>query len=178
MYNRGNTKSGGSPCKYKPIGKINFSLSRADSSTRIHAPSFHTGPGMPALHKAYKQAEKITAEHSKSFYFASGLLPEEKRSAVRALYAFCRTVDDIVDESSDADYDSQLDYWRGWWKPPPSRITTWWPPHGPILSPATISPPLRPAADRRRCPRPLPDPVIRPLMSWQHIVTVSPQRWD
>jgi len=57
--------------------------------------------------------EKITAQHSKSFYFASALLPEEKRSAVRALYAFCRTVDDIVDESWDAERGAQLDYWRG-----------------------------------------------------------------
>ncbi|MDQ2691905.1 MAG: phytoene/squalene synthase family protein, partial [Chloroflexota bacterium] len=52
------------------------------------------------------------AQHSRSFYLATGLLPEEKRSAVRALYAFCRTVDDIVDESSDTERDSQLDYWR------------------------------------------------------------------
>ncbi|MBL8064134.1 MAG: phytoene/squalene synthase family protein, partial [Anaerolineales bacterium] len=45
--------------------------------------------------------------------FASGLLPEEKRSAVRALYAFCRTVDDIVDEVElKKDRDFELDYWR------------------------------------------------------------------
>ena len=69
--------------------------------------------GDASLRKAYRQAEKITAQHSKSFYFASALLPEEKRSAVRALYAFCRTVDDIVDESSDAERGAQLDYWRG-----------------------------------------------------------------
>ena len=68
--------------------------------------------GDASLRKAYQQAEKITAQHSRSFHFASGLLPEEKRSAVRALYAFCRTVDDIVDESSDLEQDSQLDYWR------------------------------------------------------------------
>ena len=61
-------------------------------------PFFSYWAGDAALQKAYKQAEKITAEHSKSFYFASALLPEEKRSAVRALYAFCRTVDDVVDE--------------------------------------------------------------------------------
>lgn len=83
-----------------------------------HIPHPHTRPffsywaGDVSLQKAYKQAEKITAQHSKSFHFASGLLPEEKRSAVRALYAFCRTVDDIVDESSDEERDSQLDYWR------------------------------------------------------------------
>jgi len=76
-------------------------------------PFFSYWAGDAALRKAYKHAEVITAEHSKSFYFASGLLPEEKRSAVRALYAFCRTVDDIVDESSDDERDSHLDYWRG-----------------------------------------------------------------
>jgi len=75
-------------------------------------PFFSYWAGDAALHTAYKYAEKITAEHSKSFHFASGLLPEEKRSAVRALYAFCRTVDDIVDESSDAERDIKLDYWR------------------------------------------------------------------
>jgi phytoene synthase len=76
-------------------------------------PFFSYWAGDAALQHAYKQAEKITAEHSKSFYFASGLLPEEKRSAVRALYAFCRTVDDIVDESSNSQREAQLDYWRG-----------------------------------------------------------------
>lgn len=75
-------------------------------------PFFSYWAGDASLRKAYKQAEKITSRHSKSFYFASGLLPEEKRSAVRALYAFCRTVDDIVDESSDSARDTQLDYWR------------------------------------------------------------------
>ena len=75
-------------------------------------PFFSYWAGDAALHTAYKQAEKVTAQHSKSFYLASGLLPEEKRAAVRALYAFCRTVDDIVDESLDAERESQLDYWR------------------------------------------------------------------
>lgn len=75
-------------------------------------PFFSYWAGDAALRQAYRAAEKITADHSKSFHFASGLLPEEKRSAVRALYAFCRTVDDIVDESSDAERDTQLDYWR------------------------------------------------------------------
>ena len=76
-------------------------------------PFFSYWAGDASLLKAYKQAEIITAEHSKSFYFASGLLPEEKRSAVRALYAFCRTVDDIVDEvGARKDCGFELDYWR------------------------------------------------------------------
>jgi phytoene synthase len=75
-------------------------------------PLFSYWAGDASLRKAYKQAEKITSQHSKSFYFASGLLPEERRLAVRALYAFCRTVDDIVDKPSDAERDAQLNYWR------------------------------------------------------------------
>ena len=75
-------------------------------------PFFSYWAGDAALQKAYKHAEVVTAEHSKSFHFASGLLPEEKRSAVRALYAFCRTVDDIVDESADDERETRLDYWR------------------------------------------------------------------
>lgn len=84
-----------------------------------HAPHPSTRPlfsywaGDASLHKAYKQADAITAEHSRSFYLASSLLPEEKRSAVRALYAFCRTVDDIVDVTElKKDRDFELDYWR------------------------------------------------------------------
>jgi 15-cis-phytoene synthase len=75
-------------------------------------PFFSYWAGDVSLRKAYRQAQKITARHSKSFYLASGLLPEEKRFAVRALYAFCRTVDDIVDAPSDDKRDSLLDYWR------------------------------------------------------------------
>ena len=75
-------------------------------------PFFSYWAGDASLHNAYRQAEKITLEQSKSFYFASALLPEEKRLAVRALYAFCRTVDDVVDESFDAERDPKLDYWR------------------------------------------------------------------
>lgn len=75
-------------------------------------PLFSYWAGDHDLQSAYRHAAKITRSHSKSFYLASGLLPEEKRSAVRALYAFCRTVDDIVDESTDYDRELQLDYWR------------------------------------------------------------------
>jgi phytoene synthase len=75
-------------------------------------PFFSYWAGDAALRTAYQRAAKITSVHSKSFYFASALLPEEKRSAVRALYAFCRTVDDIVDESTDTERETQLDYWR------------------------------------------------------------------
>ena len=77
------------------------------------SPFFSYWAGDASLRKAYQHAAVISAEHSKSFHFASRLLAEEKRSAVRALYAFCRTVDDIVDEVElKKDRDFELDYWR------------------------------------------------------------------
>jgi len=88
---------------------LNLAGKIAHPSTR---PLFSYWAGDAALVRAYAACDKITARHSKSFYLASGLLPEEKRSAVRALYAFCRTVDDIVDESVADDRERQLDYWR------------------------------------------------------------------
>jgi len=75
-------------------------------------PFFSYWAGDASLRKAYAHAEKITRENSKSFYLASQLLPEEKRSSVRALYAFCRTVDDIVDENTVDAREKHLDYWR------------------------------------------------------------------
>ena len=91
----------------------NHLLTLAGNTPHPHTrPFFSYWAGDASLRRAYRQAEKITSQHSKSFYFASGLLPEEKRSAVRALYAFCRTVDDIVDESSEVERDAQLEYWR------------------------------------------------------------------
>lgn len=54
------------------------------------------------LQAAYAHCAALTAHHSKTFNTASGLLPEEKRRAVRALYAFCRVTDDIIDSPDDA----------------------------------------------------------------------------
>jgi phytoene synthase len=69
-------------------------------------------PADPALlHLAYGHCEAVTAEHSRSFYMASQLLPREKRQQVRALYAFCRGTDDIVDHPSDM-VDAELALWR------------------------------------------------------------------
>ena len=60
---------------------------------------------------AYGYCEKITAENSRSFYLASQLLPPPQRRAVRALYAFCRTTDDIVDNAK-GDSSTALKTWR------------------------------------------------------------------
>ncbi len=49
------------------------------------------------LNHAYAECEVITADHSRSFHLASGFLPADKRRATRALYAFCRVTDDLID---------------------------------------------------------------------------------
>jgi phytoene synthase len=46
--------------------------------------------------------EQRAAASGSSFYYAFRLLPPERRRAITALYAFCREVDDAVDEPSDA----------------------------------------------------------------------------
>lgn len=47
----------------------------------------------------YAYCEKIIKRHSKSFYYAFSNLPKDKARAVYAIYAFCRTADDSVDEN-------------------------------------------------------------------------------
>ncbi|HRF94015.1 MAG TPA: squalene/phytoene synthase family protein [Aggregatilineales bacterium] len=66
-----------------------------------------------SLERAYHHCSDITKHHSRTFYIASGLLPPEKRRAVRALYAFCRVTDDIVDKNEDASRrEIDLEAWR------------------------------------------------------------------
>ncbi|MFM9075603.1 MAG: phytoene/squalene synthase family protein [Bacteroidota bacterium] len=63
------------------------------------------------LSTAYRFCSSVTANHSRSFFLSSGFLPIRKRQAIRALYAFCRTTDDIVDTSF-GPTDKQLSLWR------------------------------------------------------------------
>jgi 15-cis-phytoene synthase len=43
----------------------------------------------------------LTRHHAKSFYFASHVLPSQKRNDAYAVYAFCRHVDDQIDLAPD-----------------------------------------------------------------------------
>lgn len=78
--------------------------------------SVTTAPAAPAydrqlLNQAYRYCEAVTAIHSRSFHLASSLLPARKREATRALYAFCRVTDDIVDRPDDR-AEEKLAGWR------------------------------------------------------------------
>ena len=63
------------------------------------------------LDAAYRACAAVTAEHSRTFSMASALLPAPKRRAVRALYAFCRRTDDLVDRAQ-GDAQTALENWR------------------------------------------------------------------
>jgi len=53
------------------------------------------------------------AQSGSSFYYSFRLLPPERRRAITALYAFCREVDDVVDEVSDPGVARmKLAWWR------------------------------------------------------------------
>ena len=69
----------------------------------------------PDRASAYACCAAITKQHSRTFYLASGLLPVPQRMAVRALYAFCRISDEIVDNRRPdgvADAPAALAEWR------------------------------------------------------------------
>ncbi|MDN3988631.1 presqualene diphosphate synthase HpnD [Zwartia vadi] len=57
--------------------------------------------------------QEKAAKSGSSFYYAFLFLPPERRQAITALYAFCREVDDVVDECSDASIARiKLAWWR------------------------------------------------------------------
>ncbi len=53
------------------------------------------------------------AQSGSSFYYSFRFLPPQQRSAITALYAFCREVDDVVDEVSDPGVARVK---LGWWR--------------------------------------------------------------
>ncbi|MDX1980209.1 MAG: phytoene/squalene synthase family protein [Bryobacteraceae bacterium] len=55
-----------------------------------------TDTGLEAL---YREAARVTAAGSKSFYFATRFFPEEMARPAHAVYWFCRHTDDLVDEA-------------------------------------------------------------------------------
>ncbi|MEO6587944.1 MAG: phytoene/squalene synthase family protein [Pyrinomonadaceae bacterium] len=56
-----------------------------------------------SIEKAYSYCESVTKSHAKSFFFAAKFLPKHKRKAVYPIYAFCRHVDDEIDEIGDGE---------------------------------------------------------------------------
>ena len=58
--------------------------------------------------------QQKAAASGSSFYYAFLFLPKERRAAITAFYAFCREIDDVVDEITDPGVaQTKLGWWQG-----------------------------------------------------------------
>lgn len=75
--------------------------------------TFHTGVidelSDQDLRIAYSHCRRITREYAKTFYMATRFLPYGKQRGIFAIYALCRYIDDLVDESKDLAYDREIE---------------------------------------------------------------------
>jgi phytoene synthase len=75
-------------------------------------------PGTMSLATAYAECRAIARREAKNFYYSFVALPETRRNAICAIYAFMRKADDLADDESlsraarRAKLDSWLDRWR------------------------------------------------------------------
>jgi len=68
-------------------------------------------PAVPGVAEAYAFCRRITHAHGANFSVGFRFLPDRKRNAVYAAYAFCRWADDIVDDPGE-DAAARLDAWE------------------------------------------------------------------
>jgi phytoene synthase len=64
----------------------------------------------PALRAAFEQCRRLHAEHGRTYYLATLLLPAGKRPYVWALYGFARYADEFVDSLTDPDPQALVDW--------------------------------------------------------------------
>ncbi len=67
-----------------------------------------------ALGHSRAYCERLTKAKARNFYYGLKLLPEPKRSAMFALYAYMRLVDDIADEDDGRTIQQRLDDLEAW----------------------------------------------------------------
>jgi len=75
--------------------------------------------------------QQKTAQSGSSFYYSFLFLPPERRRAITALYAFCREVDDTVDETTDQ---SVARIKLAWWRNEVTQMFTGSPTHPVMLA--------------------------------------------
>lgn len=67
---------------------------------------------MTDLREAYALCQRVAHRYGANFSVGFRFLPRKKRDAVYASYAFCRFVDDVVDENPGADVRERIDRWE------------------------------------------------------------------
>ncbi len=85
------------------------------------------------------------ATSGSSFYYSSLFLPPARRQAIMALYAFCREVDDVVDECNDPALASTK---LAWWRMEVERIASKQATHPVGLALQAVSPEIEISAAR------------------------------
>ncbi len=70
--------------------------------------------------------QQKAAQSGSSFYYSFLFLPAQRRAAITALYAFCREVDDVVDETSDPQVAQAT---LGWWRKEVAQMLAGGPTH-------------------------------------------------
>jgi 15-cis-phytoene synthase len=60
----------------------------------------------PRLRASYAQCQRLNAQHGRTYYLATLLLPPAKRPYVHALYGFARYADDLIDSLDTPDPDA------------------------------------------------------------------------
>jgi phytoene synthase len=70
--------------------------------------------GDALLERSRSYCEQLTRAQAKNFYYGLKLLPEPKRSAMFALYAYMRRVDDIADDEDGRSVEQRLEDLESW----------------------------------------------------------------
>ena len=69
----------------------------------------------PEMRASYERCRELNAQHGKTYYLATLLLPPAKRPYVHALYGFARYADEIVDDLASTLTEQDKADWLGSW---------------------------------------------------------------
>lgn len=124
-----NHSCGGSAWETSAAGEIGFARTRESLPVRSHVATTVDFTSTMTVEAAYEHCRQVARTVARTFYYGSLFLPPEKRRASWAVYAFCRTADDIADEPNRyPDPTAELDRWRS------ALIATYeGHPHGPVM---------------------------------------------
>src|SRR5436305_7539999 len=100
------------PCRVFQARRLTAAGRASGESTRMSTTLSMTQSLALGHSRAY--CEQLTKAKAKNFYYGLKLLPEPKRSAMFALYAYMRLVDDIADEDDGRTIPQRLDDLEAW----------------------------------------------------------------
>src|SRR5882724_7096884 len=100
------------PCRVFQACRLPSAGHASGGSTRMSTTLSMTQSLALGHSRAY--CEQLTKAKAKNFYYGLKLLPEPKRSAMFALYAYMRLVDDIADEEDGRSTAQRLDDLESW----------------------------------------------------------------